>query len=145
MLANITLFVVLGLVAAQFYNWAAESADIVERNVMHTTAYSISGAMIVNLVCAGVVRGVKAVPPGEEMGACSPYGLIGAGITARLHLFWLSGYKHGEWSYIADTPSRTLRFVDRGVDAARIYVEEELAKLGVLGKPEVVVEEKSEL
>ncbi|KAH7313424.1 hypothetical protein B0I35DRAFT_435152 [Stachybotrys elegans] len=140
MLAALTSLLALGLLAFLFSTWAANpEADIAERNVMTTTSYSLTGAMVVNVVCAVVVRGVKAVPAGDEMGACSPYGLIGAGISARLHLFYLNGYTHGEWAYVREVPSRTMRLVDTGIYAAKDYLEE------LLGGSNEAVVDKTEL
>ncbi|KEY68426.1 hypothetical protein S7711_10428 [Stachybotrys chartarum IBT 7711] len=145
MLSTILILTTLALLVNTLLSWSANpSADIAERNVMATSAYSLTGGAAVNLVCAAIVRAVGAVAPGDEMGACSPYGLIGAGVSARLHLFWLSGYTHGEWAYIAASPSRTLRSLDRGVEAARDYVGDELKRLGLVGGVDKVVD-KSEL
>jgi hypothetical protein len=130
MLTALTTFLAVGLIVSLFLHWASDPyATPAERNVMTTTAYSVAGGAVVNVACAIIVRGIGAVPAGEELGACSPHALMSGAITARLHMYWINGYTHGEWRYIRDTPSRTLRSLDRGFDAAR----EELSKRGFLG------------
>lgn len=74
------------------------------------------GGAITNNLCAIIVRQVHAVEPGEEMGACSPYGLVGAGVSARLHLYWINGYGPAEWEYVRSVPSRSVDYARHGVD-----------------------------
>ncbi|KAI9172199.1 hypothetical protein HJFPF1_01692 [Paramyrothecium foliicola] len=119
------------------------SAGIVERTVHTTLLSSLAGGTAVNAVCAGVVRAVRAVPPGDELGACTPYGLMGGGIAARLHMYWINGYTRREWAYVTDTPTRVANYAKSGVEAARGLVENELRKQGLLKSAEG--NEKSEL
>jgi hypothetical protein len=124
---TISTIVVLLATLGLLNTWIKDpSATVVERNVHTTLFYSLAGGAAVNAVCAGVVRAVKAVPPGEEVGACTPYGLMGGGIAARLHMYWINGYTRGEWAYIGDAPSRT-------TDRARELVGRELRRLGLWG------------
>ncbi|KAF7559231.1 hypothetical protein G7046_g4910 [Stylonectria norvegica] len=78
-----------------------------ENTVSTTSIFVLVGGALVNTGCALVVRQMRAVEPGDEMGACSPYGLAGAGITARLHMFWVDGYGPVEWAAVRSMPERT--------------------------------------
>jgi hypothetical protein len=120
----------------------ASYANVAALNVHTTLLASLAGGSAVNVACAAVTRAVRAVPPGDELGACTPYGLMGGGIAARLHMHWIDGYVHGEWAYIRQTPAR----VEAYGREARGLVEAELTRLGLIKSgAEAEASAKSEL
>lgn len=132
----ISLVVSIGVLTS----WVRDpDADLAERNVHTTLLSTLAGGTAINIACAVLSRAVGAVPPGDELGACTPYGLMGGGIAARLHMHYINGYVHGEWAYVKQTPARVVGYGR----AARSLVEVELKKLGLLQSDEAP--RKSEL
>lgn len=84
MLSSIAGLAFLGGVLLALHTWSEDvTADPAERRVYQTGFYTILGGAAINTMCAAIVWGVGAVPFGDEFGACSPYGLAGAAVTAR--------------------------------------------------------------
>lgn len=132
-LVTYTVVLVLAITIALLNSWAQNpEASDVERTVMTTAMYSVASGTIANIVCAVVAHATHAVEVGEEMGACSPYGLVGTGIAAKLHLYWIDGYGPEEWEYVRRTPVKVATSLRDGADEALKLVDLDLTKLGLM-------------
>ena len=84
LLSSLAGLAILGTVIFSLHTWSnAPDVEQAERTVLTTGLWTVAGGTIVNFACALVTWGVGAVPLGEELGACSPYGLAGGAVSAR--------------------------------------------------------------
>ncbi|KAH8174576.1 hypothetical protein LIA77_05995 [Sarocladium implicatum] len=114
------------------HTWSADvSADPAERKVFETGFYTVLGGVAVNTICAAVTWGVGAVPVGDEFGACTPYGLAGSAVSARLHLY-KNSYGPREWMYLKSMPQVLVTKLGGLTDLALDRLDDELLKRGVI-------------
>lgn len=84
MLSHVAGLAFLLTVLFALHTWSEDpTSDPSERRVWETGFYTVLGGAAINVICAAVTWQVGAVPLGEEVGACSPYGLAGSAVSAR--------------------------------------------------------------
>ncbi|KAL2211640.1 hypothetical protein CC79DRAFT_1363938 [Sarocladium strictum] len=114
------------------HTWSNDiTTDPAERRVYETGFYTVLGGAVINSLCAAVAFTVGAVPVGEEFGACSPYGLAGSAISARLNL-WKNSYGPREWMYFKAMPQIFVGKLGGLTDIALERLDDELLKRGII-------------
>lgn len=132
-LLTYAVVVALAIAVGLLNTWAQNpDASAAEKTVLSTALYTVASGAVANGVCAAIARGTRAVEAGDEMGACSPYGFVGAGVAARLHLYWISGYGPAEYEYLRSAPLKTANSLRDGLDRALSSVDLDMKKLGLV-------------
>ena len=132
-LFSLGVVLALAVAASTLSTWSQRAgASAAEQTVLTTALYGVAGGGLANGACAAAARAARAVAPGDEMGACAPYGLVAAAVAVKLHLYRIDGYGPDEWAYVTSTSGKTAACLRDGLDRALGLVDLDTAKLGLV-------------
>lgn len=96
-----------------------------QSQVLKTITHSLGGGLLMNTVCGiAAPRLDPDIPSSDSFMSCSPFGLSGALIITRVHIFTAGGWKFDHWSYFYQLP----RIAENGIRGALGFAERPLPR-----------------
>lgn len=113
---------VLGLAKLNSYTKSPQITPT-QSQVLKTITYSLGGGLLMNTVCGIVAPSLDPdIPSSDSFMSCSPFGLAGSLIIARVHIFTTGGWKFEHWWYVNQLP----RIAENGIRGALGFTERPL-------------------